>query len=69
MPDVDKVIQAWKCCTDEVVIPCGDGCPYFNDFNGCMLNLKRDTIQLLEFYRSKEHELCANCTVQKEDKE
>ena len=62
MPDVDKVIKAWKCCTDEVGIPCGDGCPYFNDFNGCMLNLKRDTIQLLEFYRSKEHEPCANCT-------
>lgn len=69
MPDINKVIKAWKCCTDEVGNPCGDECPYFNDFNGCMFNLKRDTIELLEFYKSQEHELCANCTVQKEDKE
>ena len=43
--DIDKIISAWEHCTSDEG-DCDD-CPYNNDFNGCMLNLKLDTIKVL----------------------
>ena len=44
--ELDKIISAWEhCISDEG--DCDD-CPYNNDFNGCMLLLKKDTIDLLK---------------------
>lgn len=57
--DLDKIISAWEHCTSDEG-DCDD-CPYNNDFNGCMLNLKQDTIKVLKFYKEHEHDVCANC--------
>ena len=43
---IDKIISAWEHCVGDEG-DCDD-CPYNNDFNGCMLILKKDTIDLLK---------------------
>ena len=64
--DIDKIISAWEHCTDQIGKNECDMCPYNNDFNGCLLNLKIDTIKLLKFYKDHEHEPCVNCPVDKD---
>lgn len=63
--DLDKIISAWEHCTSDEG-DCDD-CPYNNDFNGCMLNLKLDTIKVLKFYKEHEHDVCENCPYKLED--
>ena len=63
--DLDKIISAWEHCTSDEG-DCDD-CPYNNDFNGCMLNLKLDTIKILKFYKEHEHDVCANCLYEEAD--
>lgn len=48
MPELGKVINAWEHCTDIVGESTCDDCPYNNEFNGCLLYLKIDTIELLK---------------------
>lgn len=52
--ELDKIISAWEhCISDEG--DCDD-CPYNNDFNGCMLILKKDTIDLLKSFKERQRD-------------
>ena len=49
MTELDKVIKAWECCTDEIGVDNCDKCPYVESrYDGCMLFLKKDTIKVLK---------------------
>ena len=47
MADREKVIQGLECCNQTQEDLCSQ-CPYFNDFNGCMLELRQDALALLK---------------------
>lgn len=47
MADKEKVIKGLECCNQTQEDLCGQ-CPYFNDFNGCMLELRQDALALLK---------------------
>ena len=62
-----KVIDALDHC---VRIDCNH-CPYRGDDNGgwnCH-EMQNDAIELLKFYKEHEHEVCANCPVDKDYEE
>lgn len=61
--DLDKIISAWEHCTSDEG-DCDD-CPYNNDFNGCMLNLKLDTIEVLKYYKEEVEKLELDLAVTK----
>ena len=62
--ELDKIIKAWECCTDEIGVDNCDKCPYVESrYDGCMLLLKKDTIDLLKWYKEHEHDVCANCPI------
>ena len=44
--ELDKIISAWEHCIEDEC----DICPYASDYryDGCMLRLKKDTIDLLK---------------------
>ena len=67
MFDLDKIISGWEHCTDEIGANSCDTCPYNNDFNGCLLILKQDTLRVLKWYKEHEHDVCANCPVGNDD--
>ena len=47
--ELDKIINAWECCTDEIGVNNCDKCPYVGyRYDGCMLILKKDTIDALK---------------------
>ena len=52
--DREKVIKGLECC-NQVEEGC-EVCPYYNDFNGCMLELREDALALL-----KEQEAVIRC--------
>ena len=66
--DLDKIISAWECCTDEIGVDNCDKCPYVESrYDGCMLLLKKDTINLLKWYKEHEHDVCVNCPIGNDD--
>jgi RNA polymerase subunit RPABC4/transcription elongation factor Spt4 len=44
--DREKVIKGLECC-NQVEEGC-EVCPYYNDFNGCMLELREDALAMLK---------------------
>lgn len=44
--DKEKVIKGLECC-NQVEDGC-EACPYYNDFNGCMLELREDALALIK---------------------
>ena len=66
--ELDKIIKAWECCTDEIGVDNCDKCPYVESrYDGCMLLLKKDTIAILKWYKEHEHDVCANCPIGSDD--
>ena len=47
MKDIKKVSQGLECCNQTQEDWCGQ-CPYYNDFNGCMLELRQEALALIK---------------------
>ena len=63
--DRDKVVQGLECCNQTQEDLCGQ-CPYFNDFNGCMLKLRQDALALLKEQEAKPLR-CKECSYHRND--
>jgi len=53
--DREKVIKGLECC-NQVEEGC-EVCPYYNDFNGCMLELREDALAMLKEQEAVEPEV------------
>jgi hypothetical protein len=45
--DIKKAIKGLECCSKEEEISECKTCPYFNDFTGCIADLKKDLLEIL----------------------
>ena len=54
--DIRKAIKGLECCSKEEDISECKKCPYFNDFTGCIADLKTDLLEILKALEKQEAE-------------
>ena len=53
---LDKAIKGLEYCSKEEEISECKTCPYFNDFTGCIADLKKDLLEILREVEKQEAE-------------
>lgn len=59
--DVDKLRKGIEICNKDDENSCGNDCPYFNDFKGCMRDLREDAYAYIDEQQTFRRQMFNRC--------